>query len=527
MRKTFLTFCTAALALLAVSSCGKIWDEFDAVHGEIDDLKARVDQLEKDLNDAVSTINAKIGALETSQKALETKDAALAAEITSLTAEVDAIDGAIDGKISAAKDEVLAKIEELTGALNSKYEELKGKDAEVLAALVSVGVTKIEKNEAGNVVLTFTDGSTIVVGQYDENANNTGVVTVVEEDGVKYWAVVLADGTVESLGVEVGHVDLQFDVDSESGELRYSVDGGATWAPTGAFVAEGQESLLTDFYQGETGDYVFDEDWNEIAVLEDFYTVVFGGVEYYLPIYKVDNSVVTIKAGKTYFSYGESKLIEVSVADVTAMYVMTKPDGWRANLNGKKLTVTAPAEAAVTAGYAEADGEVLLHCTTVEGKCKVAKLAVATTAGFSLTVDAEGNVTIINPEVVTTISMWGDENTDFNDAYVGLADIAAFEADPVSYVQNVDSYGGLYTYINNWKNNSADYDPETWEPIYKIGGPYVPGEYEVDVINSTVADLYDAMVWSGDPLPRGSQFVVWACPMDDKGMPRTDDLVFG
>lgn len=536
MRKTFLTFCTVALALFAVSSCGKFEDGLADLQDQINDLETRVSALETKLNDQVATINATIGSLESAYKAadadllkkLEDGDKKLAAEITALTAEIDAIDGMVDGKINAAKDDILKKITELTNALDSKYTELKGADSEILAALVSVGVTKVEKNAAGNAVLTFTDGSTVEVGKYDANANNAGVVTVVEEDGVKYWAVVGADGKAQSLGVEVGHpdVDLKFDVDAESGELSYSVDGGATWTPTGAVVPKGCECLLTDFYQGETGDYVYDEYWNEIPVLEDFYTVVFGGETYYLPIYKVDNSVVMIKAGKTYFTYGESKLIEVAISDITACYVMTKPDGWRAKLDGRKLTVTAPAEANVTSGNAEADGEVLLHCTTVEGKCKIAKLAVATTAGFSLTVDAEGNVTIINPIVMTTVNWEGIEITDFGDAYVGLADIAAFEADPVSYVETIqDNWDALCYGLNNWKMNTAETD-EDWNMIYTIGGTYEPGVYEVDVIKTTVPQMYSDWTW-GEEMPRGSQFVVWACPQDDQGMPVTDELVFG
>lgn len=523
MRKTFLTFCTAALALLAVSSCGKIWDEFDVVHGEIDDLKERIEKLEKDLNDKISTINTKIGALESAQQALTQKDAALAAEITSLTAELDAIDGNIDGKISAAKDEVLAKIEELTGALNSKYEELKGKDAEVLAALVSVGITKVEKAENGNVVLTFTDGSTVELGQYDANANNTGVVTVVEEDGVKYWAVVLEDGSVESLGVKVGAADLQFQVNPETRVLSYSVDGGE-WISTGVVIPEDKECLLTDFYQGETDEI----DWDTYEYIkEDFFTLVFAGEEYYLPIYKVDNSVVTIKAGKTYFAYAEAKTIDVVISDITHMYVMTKPDGWRVKLDGKKLTVTAPVEANVTSGVAEAEGEVLLHCTTTEGKCKIAKLYVTTSGGFSLTVAEDGTVRIVNPEVVTTTNpMMGWETTDFNDAYIGLAPIAAFEADPVAYVQGIqENYDDKWIYINNWKSNTADYD-EDWNMIYTVGGMYEPGVYEVDVIETTVPEMYSD--WSyGAEMPKGSRFVVWACPMNEDGMPRITDLVFG
>lgn len=523
MRKTFLTFCTAALALLAVSSCGKIWDEFDVVHGEIDNLKERIEKLEKDLNDKISTINTKIGALESAQQALTQKDAALAAEITSLTAELDAIDGNIDGKISAAKEEVLAKITELTSTLNSKYEELKGKDAEILAALVSVGITKVEKAENGNVVLTFTDGSTVELGQYDANANNTGVVTVVEEDGVKYWAVVLEDGSVESLGVKVGAADLQFQVNPETRVLSYSVDGGE-WISTGVVIPEDKECLLTDFYQGETDEI----DWDTYEYIkEDFFTLVFAGEEYYLPIYKVDNSVVTIKAGKTYFAYAEAKTIDVVISDITHMYVMTKPDGWRVKLDGKKLTVTAPVEANVTSGVAEAEGEVLLHCTTTEGKCKIAKLYVTTSGGFSLTVAEDGTVRIVNPEVVTTTNpMMGWETTDFNDAYIGLAPIAAFEADPVAYVQGIqDNYEDKWIYINNWKSNTADYD-EDWNMIYTVGGMYEPGVYEVDVIETTVPEMYSD--WSyGAEMPKGSRFVVWACPMNEDGMPRITDLVFG
>ena len=85
MRKTFLTFCTAALALLAVSSCGKIWDEFDAVHGEIDELKAKLEALEARLNSEISGLNTKISALETFKgTASET--------ISGLVADLDALD---------------------------------------------------------------------------------------------------------------------------------------------------------------------------------------------------------------------------------------------------------------------------------------------------------------------------------------------------------------------------------------------------------------------------------------------------
>ncbi|MBR5211609.1 MAG: hypothetical protein IKV91_03440 [Bacteroidales bacterium] len=530
MRKTFLTFCVAALSLLAVSSCGKIEDSLNKLDQGLKDLAARVDRLEKDLNDKIDALSKTVTALDAAYKAadaellakIEAGDKELAAEITALTTKLDAVDGKVDGYIKS-NDEALAAalkqyqedLKKLGDSMTEAQKQFADADAEILKALATVGVTKVEKNEDGNAVLTFVDGTTLVVGAYDPNANNTGVVTVVEdEDGVKYWAVVLEDGTKKSLEIPVSHTEIDFKVD-EDNYLLYSVNGGE-WVSTGAYVADDQDSLI-DFYWGETDEI----DWDTYEyVKEDFYTVVFGGETYYLPIYKVDNSVVTIKAGKTYFAYGEAQTIDVAVADVTEMYVMTKPDGWKAKLNGTKLTVTAPAEANVASGVAESDGEVLLHCTTVEGKCKIAKLAVSTTEGFSLTVNADGTFKFVNP--ILNISDYG---ADFGEAVIGLANVSAFEKNPVAYVNAItngeDHWDDVVTYVSNWKNNTMDWD--TYE--YTIGGTYMPGEYEVDVIESSVADLYNYYTYS--EVPRGSQFIVWAAPVSNQGVVNTDELVFG
>lgn len=537
MRKTFLTFCVAALSLLAVSSCGKIEDSLNKLDQGLKDLAARVDKLEKDLNDKIDALSKTVTALDAAYKAadaellakIEAGDKELAAEITALTTKLDAVDGKVDGYIKS-NDEALAAalkqyqedLKKLGDSMTEAQKQFADADAAILKALATVGVTKVEKNEDGNAVLTFTDGTTLVVGAYDPNANNTGVVTVVEdEDGVKYWAVVLEDGTKKSLEIPVSHTEIDFKVD-EDNCLLYSVNGGE-WVSTGAYVADDQDSLI-DFYWGETDEI----DWDTYEyVKEDFYTVVFGGETYYLPIYKVDNSVVTIKAGKTYFAYGEAKTIDVAVADVTEMYVMTKPDGWKAKLNGNKLTVTAPAEANVTSGVAESEGEVLLHCTTKEGKCKVAKLAVSTTEGFSLKVNADGSFVLTNPYAsVQYDDMWDEYYGEFNEAVIGLATISSFEKNPTAYVNAImngeDHWDDIAFYVSNWKMNTMDW--ETGE--FAIGGAWTYGEYEVDVINSSVADVYKYYTYS--EVPRGSQFVVWAAPVDGStGAVNTDELVFG
>lgn len=501
MKKTLRSILAGALALLAVSC----YDD-SALRSALASLESRVTELENKLNTEVGTINSKIDGLDAAYKLA---DKNLTESIQTLTSNLDALDGSVDGLISA-KTDILAAIEDLKKA----DKNLADKDAELLADLVGIGITKVEKKD-GDVVLTFVDGTTLTVPAKPEN----GIVTVIEEDGVKYWAVVV-NGQAQSLDVKVGHPSLEFEVDPETNELLYSVDGGE-FEGTGAFVADDQEYLLTDFYQGETDEM----DWETFEfVKEDFYTLVFGGVEYQLPLYKVDNSVIALKAGKTYFEFGAEKTIDVVISDITSIYVMSKPDGWRAKLVEKKLTVTAPAEAAVVAGYAEADGEVLLHCTTAEGKCKIAKLAVATTSGFSLVLTEEGGLTITNPEVVTVETPLGETLTDFNDAIVGLAPVASFEADPLGYVKNIDNnYDDLYYYLSNWKMNTADVD-EDWNMVYTIGGAYKPGVYEVDVIETTVPQMYADWTY-GDEIP-STPFVVWACPVDENGMPRTAELVY-
>ena len=510
MKKTFRSILAGALALLAVSC----YDD-SGLRDDIKKLDERVTALETTLNAEVASVNdlaAKLTAAQTaitnlqeSVGTLGTDLAELQSTVTSILPRLDAIDGATDGKI--------ANLEAAIAALEAADDEF---DTELAEAIAKIAVTKVEEKD-GNVVLTLATGGEVVLSKPMSNVDNNGLVTIVEdEEGIRHWAVVGADGTTEMLPFVVGAAGtIEFKV--EDNELMFTLNG-EDWASTGAYVSENSYSLLTYFGQKED----FDEelwDW----VTDDFYTLKFGGVEYQLPLYKVDESVVTIKAGKTYFEYGDVKTFDISLKEISSMYLMSKPDGWKAKLADNKLTVTAPAEAKVQSGDADADGEVLLHCTTTEGNCKIAKLAVATTDGFSLTVDADGNVTIINPIIATTIDRrTGMEKVGFVDAYIGLAPVAVFESDPVAYLSGIqDNYDDINFMLDSWKMNSVDY--ETGEMT--IGGVYVPGEYEVDRINTTVNEMYYYI--SNEDMPCGSSYVVWACPVDEAGNPRIDDLVFG
>ena len=487
MKKTFRSILAGALALLAVSC----YDD-SGLRKDIQNLDDRVTAIENVLNAEVNGINDLATRLAAAEQALTTANTT----VSELVAQLDAVDGKVDGKVADFE----AAIATLTAADKTL-------DDKIVAAIAKIAVVNVEEKD-GNVVLTLADNTTVALSKPLANVDNANLVTITDDN---MWAVVNADGTVTSLDIPVGHPDVsvEFQV-SSTGELQYSVNGGE-WEDTGVSTSDisGQKYVINDVI-------LYDE--------EKCVVITIGDVEYTLPLYSIDSSVITIKSGKTYFSYGEEKTVDIVLSEISSMYVMSKPDGWKAKLSGKKLTVTAPLEANVLSGASEADGEVLLHCTTAEGKCKIASLAVATTPGFSLTVSKDGTIKIVNPEV-TTISNMAGSYTDFNDAYIGLAPVAAFEANPVEYVANIqDNYDDKWIYIANWKMNSAEMDEE-WNMIYTIGGAYEPGKYEVDVIETTVPQMYADWTY-GQEIP-AEPFVVWACPMDDKGAPRTSDIVFG
>lgn len=310
MRKTFKLFCAAALAALAVSSCGKIWDEFDNVHGEIDGLEARIAELEKKLNDQVATINTTLGALAEADKEL-------AADIAAVVKDVEAAN-AIIAKLDAADGTINGRIDDLAKALEAFETETEKAIAEAVA---KIAVVKVEKNKAGNYVLTFANGETLEVAAADPNANNAGLVTVV--DGK--WAVVGADGKTTVLDAEV-HPDtkIDFKVDPETKALLYTLDG-KNWETTGAYVGEEDFYLVTDFVDCDT-----------------YVKITVGGVEYELP--KVSTNRFEILSGMVFFEAGATKTIPVLLDGVVSSMVAKIPNGWSAEIVNGALEVTAPAD---------------------------------------------------------------------------------------------------------------------------------------------------------------------------------------
>lgn len=336
--KNLVYYALAALSVAAamfVSSCSK--SDISALWDEIEDINARMDSLENALN-----------------------------------YDIDAVYRLLNSAIKDGLDGIQGDLDDLEG---------------VVDAIVSV-VNVVEKD--GRITVTLSDNTTIVVN----SASDESFVTVVEEGGVAYWALVDASGNVTVLKdasgnrVPVSHPGLKFQLDDNSREIKYSLDGGKTWINSGIVIPSSVSSspLITNVV--DNGDYV------------TFYLGTFS-----FDVRKMVVEHFTIQSGKLYFNPGETKSVIFSIAGYKSSFVAACPKGWEAAFDGKEMTVTAPAaddEAAAAAGHVEIwvateGAKLLVGRVNVE----VADAAVAMktsradgiyTAEFTFLEDSEGVV---------------------------------------------------------------------------------------------------------------------------------------
>lgn len=537
MRKTFLSICTAVFALLALSSCGKIWDEFGSVKTELDKINDRITALEEKLNSEVATINSAISAINATLKTVDADITALEALCTQLgvkDAELEkafkdayaALEAAYmkgDADINAEIDELTKQVIDDIAALNETdanlAEQAKNLVAEIRKEMTDldakIAITDITTNEKGEIVLTLKDGSKLTVS----NVENSGLVTIVKDPETEelYWGLVQKDGTVESLEIPVG-LEVEFIV-SEDYELVVKFNGQEIY--TGAYVTDSYYSVITSV----------EED-------ENYAIITIGDANYYLPKYV--ESTFVIKAGVTYFEAGETKEFKLAIEEVADFYVMTKPDGWKAKVVEGKLVVTAPVAENV---YAEEEGEILLHGCGVDGRCKIAKLYVSVNENEDFIVKyipshefttedgetyTDAAIYIYNNSLDAIYNQWmGTTSYSFKNFYFGFANIEAFSADPAAYIVNQidDWYSEDISFI--WYNMqfANQYIPEV--EIDPWTGEEYPNEnpYLVDEDYVSLREIYEEATY-GDEMPDGSQFVIWWAPIDAEGQVLPDQAQY-
>ena len=380
----------------------------------------------------------------------------------------------LDERLTVVEQSIKSEVNGLA-ALLAKIDELNGKDAELSGKIAAIKVETVD----GVTTLSLSDGSSVVLAK-------NGALTVVDGG----WATVAADGTVTPLGVKVGH-DLLFKV--ENGELKISYDG-TNYEATGVKVSEYTAHVI--------GDVVVAEDGKSV-------TIKVGDKNIELPLVSSAVASLGLSRDSFFLRYTGEKSVTITADGLKDVYVMNQPAGWKANVDGNELVIVAPKASFVEQGLADETGLVLVHATTAEGKCIVAKIEVSTGLGLTVDVDGDGNIVIKNAYVgeveITNPEDWTTSVVDgFQSFYIGFASPYLFLYDVNAYMQ--------YIY-NNYE--TPQYDGYMISDVYGAfmeRPEYVEGSCEAHVINTSVKDIIvDAFY--GD-LNYGDSWIVWVAPAD-------------
>ena len=290
-----------------------------------------------------------------------------------------------DTALQNSIDDLTSRVE----ALEDFQKQVQG-DIASLQAIISklnssVTVNNVVDNGDGSWTINFSDGTSVTIrnGQDGEDGLTPPSITVVEEDGTYYWAYENADGTTDFILDDGGN---KIPVTGEAPQVRIndygyweiSTDGGKTWEDTGVKA------------EGGSGESIF----SDVTVKDGYmYLTLSDGTEIRIPLtaelafdFGTDGSVL-------YFAAGESKTLDYTMSGAET-YTITKPDGWRASIEGEGLVITAPIEENV---YAETEGVVSVILFASNGQSFMAEQNVAIGAAF-----AGGDGSIDNPYIITT-----------------------------------------------------------------------------------------------------------------------------
>ncbi|MCC8088699.1 MAG: DUF4988 and DUF4465 domain-containing protein [Rikenellaceae bacterium] len=216
--------------------------------------------------------------------------------------------------------------------------------------------------------ISFLNGETISVLNGSDGAD-APVITVVEADGVYYWATKVGDA--DPVPMEVNGEYLRVTGEDGSNGVTptlgvdeygyWTVDKGDGNGPQQILDEEG-EPVLADL----SGSYTMFSD-----VIDNGSYVIFilaDGTELYIP--KVVRTVVVVDGvdGTQYFQYGESITYKLTLDGVTS-YTAAVSNGWTINRStaDSTITVTAPLEVAITLGIAQKNSIVTINALGQDG----------------------------------------------------------------------------------------------------------------------------------------------------------------
>ena len=449
---------------------------------------------------------------------------------------------------SGIKEEINEIRQDLT-ALTERVAALEKRLGDEVAALTElingkVVVTSVEKVGDATTV-TLSDGTSFTVypecGVVDTDTDTNTYISIAEDGGVLYFAVyekgefkewLLING--EKVPVYDGNdqddnvcddpytaVAPQFQVNTETGEIEVSIDGGQTWVSSGLSASATGAQLFTGVKVNDNNTVTF-----TLADGTSFDVVIAELIEF------------NTTRGQLYVKAGETKEISVTINDAVAdVNVMNQPLGWKAEIalaeNNEEgddnlddnmgvlavggtefvLKVTGPSQDFINAGFAEEKGYITVHFNSDNGACKVGKVAVEL-ASIVLDVTKEGMVTVTSTWVDEYLySSWAGEELiqEFNNYYVCIMPLEYYVEDLAS-IYNASWWEFNVPCVGGWINNFFYNVNEEFNTTDKA--TYVVGENEKWTFQASVEDIIGVLDWGGTLSYEGNSFAVIIVPTD-------------
>ena len=272
-------------------------------------------------------------------------------------------------------------------------------------------IASVLENEDGSYTIKFSDKTEVTI-RNGENGEDAPQITVIknEEDGVYYWGITSTDGKKTFLKDGEGNMmpvtaaAPKIRINTNTKEWEISTDGGKTWEPTGVY-ASGEGTGDTSLFSGVSQD-------DDYA----YFTLKDGTI---LKLSKSKELKCEILSGKQYFANGEEKLISVEMSGISK-YTVTKPDGWKASLTGKGLTIIAPV---AENQYAETGGKVAIMAVASNGQSIISEIPVII-GEAPVTISVEGQT--VSTTLTSGIKMY----------YLGVLEINEYSAEAVAELVN-------------------------------------------------------------------------------------------
>lgn len=279
--------------------------------------------------------------------------------ITDLTARVEALEIKLGNEVTALK----ALIESEVASLEEAIEAVEGK----------IVVADCQQGADGTWVLTLTNGEEVTI--YPEAKQNG--LTVVEENGVYFWAQVVDDVVTKLVDANgnayaVHHATVVPEIEipechaepqvrtNEQGYTEVSFDGGVTWHQMGG---------------GDTGLF------QSVVVTEESLTFVLNGGEEFT-VTLPEEFQFDVPGNKVFMNVAETLEVKMKLVSITDVTILTTPAGWDVELNGNKLNVVAPTQEAIDAETAVKGGVIKMLAVTGENKAVIGKLTVSVDKGI-------------------------------------------------------------------------------------------------------------------------------------------------